>query len=39
LSARGVVPHPKGLIRVEVTRENGVVKHTATLPPGVTEVA
>jgi hypothetical protein len=38
LSARGVVPHPKGLIKIEVTRENGVVKHTVTLPPGVTEV-
>jgi alpha-L-rhamnosidase len=38
-SARGVVPHPKGLIQVEVTREGGVVKHKATLPPGVTEVA
>jgi hypothetical protein len=38
-SARGVVPHPKGLIRVEVTREGGVVKHKVTLPPGVTEVA
>ena len=38
-SLRGVVPHPKGLIRVEVTREGGVVKHKATLPPGVVEVA
>ena len=38
-SVRGVVPHPKGLIRVEVTREGGVVKHKVTLPPGVTEVA
>ncbi len=37
--ARGVVPHPKGLIHVEVTREGGNVKHKATLPPGVTEVA
>jgi hypothetical protein len=37
-SARGVVPHPKGLIRVDVTREGGVVKHKVTLPPGVTEV-
>lgn len=37
-SASGVVPHPKGLIRVEVTREGGAVKHKVTLPPGVTEV-
>ena len=39
LAAHGVVPHPKGLIKIEVTKENGVVKHTVTLPPGVTEVA
>ena len=38
LAAHGVVPHPKGLIKIEVTKENGVVKHTVTLPPGVTEV-
>ncbi len=39
LAAHGVVPHPKGLIRIDVTREGGVVKHKVTLPPGVTEVA
>jgi hypothetical protein len=39
LAARGVVPHPKGLIRIEVTREDGVLKHKVTLPPGLTEVA
>ena len=38
LAAKGVVPHPKGLIRIEVTRENGVVKHKVTLPPGVAVV-
>lgn len=38
-SARGVVPHPKGLIHVEVTREGGAVKHRVMLPPGVTEIA
>ena len=38
LAAHGVVPHPKGLIKIEVTKENGVVKHTVTLPPGVAEV-
>ena len=33
-SARGVVPHPKGLIRVEVTREGGVVKHKSDAASG-----
>jgi hypothetical protein len=38
-SASGVVPPPKGLIHIVVTREGGVVRHKVTLPPGVTEVA
>jgi len=38
-SAQGVIPHPKGLIHIEVQRVGGAVKHKVTLPPGVTEVA